>query len=80
MCNKYVFIIDKSTFFVYNLHMKTQNIIKKLNSNGWHKVRQSGSHAIFKNDQTNQTVPLPIKKDVKIGTLKSIERITGIKF
>jgi predicted RNA binding protein YcfA (HicA-like mRNA interferase family) len=61
--------------------MDSRIIIKLLQKNGWYKVDQSGSHIQFKHSSKKGrvTVPHP-KKDIPIGTLKSIERQAGIKF
>jgi predicted RNA binding protein YcfA (HicA-like mRNA interferase family) len=58
-----------------------RSIIKRLKENGWYEVAQSGSHIQFRHPQLKGrvTVPHP-KKDIPIGTLKSIERQSGIKF
>jgi len=61
--------------------MDSRSIIKMLKQNGWYEVAQSGSHIQFRHPQRKGrvTVPHP-KKDIPIGTLKSIERQSGIKF
>ncbi|CAB5081761.1 Uncharacterized protein Npun_F4007 [Olavius algarvensis associated proteobacterium Delta 3] len=61
--------------------MASRNVIKILKQHGWHKVAKVGSHCQFRHpDKKGRvTVPHP-KKDIPIGTLKSIERQSGIKF
>jgi predicted RNA binding protein YcfA (HicA-like mRNA interferase family) len=61
--------------------MDSRKIIKMLEKNGWYEVGQSGSHIQFRHPTINGrvTVPHP-KKDIPIGTLRSIERQSGIKF
>jgi predicted RNA binding protein YcfA (HicA-like mRNA interferase family) len=61
--------------------MKSRTIIKILEKHGWYKADQSGSHIQFRHPSKKGrvTVPHP-KKDIPIGTLKSIERQSGIKF
>jgi predicted RNA binding protein YcfA (HicA-like mRNA interferase family) len=61
--------------------MDSRVIIKMLQKDGWYKVDQSGSHTQLKHPSKKGrvTVPHP-KKDIPIGTLKSIERQAGIKF
>ncbi len=58
----------------------SQTIIKRLQAAGWHKVGQTGSHVHFKHSTKpgKVTVPHP-RKDFSIGTLKSIERQSGVK-
>lgn len=60
--------------------MDSREIIKALEKEGWYKVGQKGSHVQFRHParQGRTTVPHP-KKDIAIGTLKSIERQSGIK-
>lgn len=57
-----------------------REVIKILKSNGWMLKRTSGSHEIYVNPKG---ITCPIKctsKDIPNGTLKKIEKITGIKF
>jgi predicted RNA binding protein YcfA (HicA-like mRNA interferase family) len=65
---------------VYKYIMKAQDIIKALKSDGWKQVAQKGSHVQFKHPTKpgRVTVPHP-KKDVPIGTLRSVERQASIK-
>ena len=60
--------------------MHSREIIAKLQQNGWYEVGHSGSHKQFKHaDKKGRvTVPHP-KRDIPIGTLKSIEKQAGIK-
>ena len=61
--------------------MDSRAIIKMLKQNGWFKVASTGSHTQFRHPDIKGrvTVPHP-KKDIPVGTLKSIERQAGIKF
>jgi predicted RNA binding protein YcfA (HicA-like mRNA interferase family) len=61
--------------------MDSRMIIQILQREGWYKVDQSGSHIQFRHPMKKGrvTVPHP-KKDIPVGTLKSIERQSGIKF
>jgi len=61
--------------------MDSRQIIKILKQNGWYEIAKAGSHTQFRHRERKGrvTVPHP-KKDVPIGTLKSIERQSGIKF
>jgi predicted RNA binding protein YcfA (HicA-like mRNA interferase family) len=60
--------------------MKSADVIKKIEADGWYKVVQKGSHIQFKHPTKpgRVTVPHP-KKDIPIGTLKSIEKQADIK-
>jgi predicted RNA binding protein YcfA (HicA-like mRNA interferase family) len=59
----------------------SRKIIQILKKNGWYEVTKVGSHTQFRHPEIigRITVPHP-KKDIPIGTLKSIERQSGIKF
>ncbi|MDH3356629.1 MAG: type II toxin-antitoxin system HicA family toxin [Desulfobacteraceae bacterium] len=61
--------------------MDSRKIIKILKQNGWYEIAKAGSHTQFRHPERKGrvTVPHP-KKDIPIGTLKSIERQSGIKF
>jgi predicted RNA binding protein YcfA (HicA-like mRNA interferase family) len=60
--------------------MDSRDIIKELKQDGWYEVNQVGSHKQFshRKKQGRVTVPHP-KRDIPIGTLKSIEKQAGIK-
>jgi predicted RNA binding protein YcfA (HicA-like mRNA interferase family) len=59
--------------------MDSRTIIGKLEAAGWRRVGVKGSHHQFRHpDWPNRvTVPHP-KKDVPMGTIKSIERQSGL--
>jgi predicted RNA binding protein YcfA (HicA-like mRNA interferase family)/predicted RNase H-like HicB family nuclease len=61
--------------------MDSRKIIRILKQNGWYEIAKVGSHTQFRHPKRKGrvTVPHP-KKDIPIGTLKSIERQSGIKF
>ena len=60
--------------------MNSKEVIKRLEADGWYQVAKKGSHAQYKHPvKTGRvTVPHP-KRDLPIGTLKSIERQAGVK-
>ncbi|MBD0416168.1 type II toxin-antitoxin system HicA family toxin [Oryzicola mucosus] len=60
--------------------MKSAEIISFLEKDGWREVARKGSHVQFKHPHKpgRVTVPHP-KRDVPIGTLKSIEMQSGLK-
>lgn len=59
----------------------SREVIKILEADGWYEVRCVGDHHQFKHSAKKGcvTVTHPVK-DVPIGTLKGIERQSGIKF
>jgi predicted RNA binding protein YcfA (HicA-like mRNA interferase family) len=58
----------------------SREIIRLLEADGWFQVHASGSHHQFKHPTKpgRTTVPHP-RKDVPIGTIKSIEKQSGVK-
>ena len=60
--------------------MNSRDIIRAIELDGWYLVATSGSHSQFKHPTKpgRVTVPHP-KRDMPIGTLKSIEKQAGIK-
>ena len=60
--------------------MDSGTVISRIEAEGWCCVAQKGSHVQFKHPTKpgKTTVPHP-KKDLPIGTLKSIERQTGVR-
>jgi predicted RNA binding protein YcfA (HicA-like mRNA interferase family) len=60
---------------------KPGEVIRMLNKLGFQKIRQSGSHAVFKHpDGRWTTVPLHKGKDVAKGTLYKILKDVGISY
>jgi predicted RNA binding protein YcfA (HicA-like mRNA interferase family) len=57
----------------------SREVIAKLEAAGWSKVRTRGSHVRMTSPdgKRHATVPHP-KKDLKRGTLKAIEKDTGV--
>ena len=54
--------------------------MKRLRRAGWQEVRQSGSHKHLRHPDRRGTVTVPHPKaDLPIGTLKSIERQSGVE-
>jgi len=60
--------------------MRSADVIARLIADGWSEVARKGSHAQFKHGTKpgRVTVPHP-KRDIPIGTLKSIEKQSGVK-
>jgi predicted RNA binding protein YcfA (HicA-like mRNA interferase family) len=60
--------------------MKSKEIIKIIEADGWFEVRVNGSHHHFRHPTKTGVVTVPHpKSDMAIGTLKSIERQSGVK-
>lgn len=59
--------------------MNSKDIIIALEKDGWFQVAKKGSHTQFKHPtkKGRVTVPHP-KKDLPIGTVKSIEKQSGL--
>lgn len=62
------------------LTVTSREIIRRLERDGWYEVAQAGSHRQFKHATKpgRVTVPFP-RKDVPLGTLRSIEKQAGIE-
>jgi predicted RNA binding protein YcfA (HicA-like mRNA interferase family) len=60
--------------------MDSREIIRALKQDGWHEVAQVGSHTQFRHrdKKGGVTVPHP-KRDIPLGTMKSIEKQAGLK-
>ncbi|MCZ7462775.1 type II toxin-antitoxin system HicA family toxin [Rhizobium rhizogenes] len=60
--------------------MRSGDIISALKADGWYEASTKGSHVQFKHPTKpgRVTVPHP-KRDLPIGTLKSIEKQSGLK-
>jgi predicted RNA binding protein YcfA (HicA-like mRNA interferase family) len=57
-----------------------KQVIKLLKQHGFTEIRVSGSHHILAKDTLKVTVPVHGAADLKIGTLKSIEKQSGVTF
>lgn len=62
------------------LPMNSARVIALLRKDGWLEVAQKGSHIQFRHPTKpgRVTVPHP-KRDIPIGTLRSIEKQAGLK-
>ena len=59
--------------------MNGKQVIQRLKMNGFHVARTKGSHHVMKKGSVVFPVPVHGSKDLKIGTLKNIEKISGVK-
>lgn len=60
--------------------MKSLDLIKMIEADGWYEVRVSGSHHHFKHPTKKGVVTIPHpKKDLPSGTVKSILKQAGLK-
>ncbi|EXB07257.1 type II toxin-antitoxin system HicA family toxin [Acinetobacter baumannii] len=59
--------------------MKSLDLIKMIETDGWYEVRVSGSHHHFKHPTKKGLVTIPHpKKDLPNGTVKSILKQAGL--
>lgn len=60
--------------------MNSRDVIKALEAAGWCEVAHEGSHKQFKHPARpgRVTVPAP-RREIPLGTLKSIEKQSGVK-
>lgn len=60
--------------------MDSRTVIRKLEEAGWRLVRTRGSHHHFRHPERPGVVTVPHpRKDLPPGTLRSIERQSGVK-
>lgn len=60
--------------------MKSSSLIKMIEADGWYFVRTKGSHHHFKHPTKKGIVTIPHpKKDVPLGTVKSIIKQAGLE-
>jgi predicted RNA binding protein YcfA (HicA-like mRNA interferase family) len=72
--------IDRARYVCNITHMDSRAVIKALEADGWAHKRTTGSHWHFGHPAKPGlvTVPHP-KRDIPVGTLKAIERQSGLK-
>ncbi|WP_355662046.1 type II toxin-antitoxin system HicA family toxin [Halomonas salifodinae] len=60
--------------------VKSRDLIKELEADGWYLDRVRGSHHVFKHPNKPGAVPVPHpKKDLPPGTIHSIRKQAGLK-
>jgi len=61
-------------------HFSGTEVCRILEQHGFHQVRQRGSHAVMqqRDGMSTVTVPVPMHREVRIGTLMSIVRQSGV--
>lgn len=60
--------------------MRSAEVIRRIGKAGWIEVRQTGSHKPFRHATLPGTVTVTHpKSEMAIGTLKSIERPSGVR-
>jgi len=60
-------------------NIKSKGVVKILQKHGFEIKRQSGTHVIMRKGEI--TLPVPVHREtMPIGTLKSIEKQSGISF
>jgi predicted RNA binding protein YcfA (HicA-like mRNA interferase family) len=57
-----------------------EEVCRILETHGFRRVRQKGSHAIMQKQTSDSTitVPIPLHRELRIGTLQSIIRQSGL--
>ena len=57
-----------------------KELCRLLSQHGFQQVRQRGSHAVMqkRSDNSTVTVPVPMHDEIRIGTLQSIIRQSGL--
>ena len=61
-------------------HFSGEDVCRILTEHGFRLVRQRGSHAVMQKQAGNSTVtvPVPIHREIRIGTLLAIIRQSGV--
>jgi predicted RNA binding protein YcfA (HicA-like mRNA interferase family) len=61
--------------------MHSREVIKRLLADGWREVAQAGSHKQFKHaSKPGRVTVVHPRRDIPMGTLRSIEKQSGIRF
>ncbi|MGJ3523231.1 type II toxin-antitoxin system HicA family toxin [Nitratidesulfovibrio sp. D1] len=64
----------------YCLRMTSREVIRRLEAAGFERVSQRGSHLKLRHPDGRIVVVPDPRKDIKTGTLRSIEKQAGIRF
>jgi predicted RNA binding protein YcfA (HicA-like mRNA interferase family) len=58
--------------------VNSKQVVKRLQADGW-VIDRKTKHCILKKEGKTVPVPMHGNRDIAIGTLKQIERFTGVK-
>ena len=63
------------------LQMKSSELVRKFRQAGWIETRQTGSHIIFKNPKSLETISVPFhgSKEVATGLANKLLKQAGLK-
>jgi predicted RNA binding protein YcfA (HicA-like mRNA interferase family) len=75
-----LFGLDIVSKMIYHTCVAARTVISKLQDEGWEILRTKGSHVILGKGSQRTTIAKHGSKDIPIGTLKAIEKQTGVKF
>ena len=61
--------------------MKVGEFVRMLERDGWYRVRQSGSHAIYRHPTKPGLLSVPVHhgRDIPLGLLKRLLRDAGLQ-
>ena len=63
-----------------NTHMNSRDVISALKADGWFEVNHAGSHKQFRHPtKPGRVTVVHPSRDIPAGTLRSIEKQSGIK-
>ncbi len=63
-----------------NTHINSRDVISALRADGWFEVNHEGSHKQFKHStKTGRVTVVHPSRDIPGGTLRSIEKQSGLK-
>ena len=65
------------TYKAIGAKMKSRELIKRLQADGWVEARQNGSHITFKKEGTSHLITVPHPKELKKGLVRQIEKDAG---
>ena len=66
---------------MYDTHTNSREVIKALEADGWIEVAQKGSHRQFRHPaKPGRVTVVHPSKDFPVGTLRSMETQSGLKF
>lgn len=71
--------LDDTLVRKYIYTMNGKDIVKRLKEEGWEAAGSRGSHVKMKKGKARTTVPVHASKDLPTGTVKAIEKQTGVK-
>jgi predicted RNA binding protein YcfA (HicA-like mRNA interferase family) len=72
--------LDIAITYAHSMRMRVREVLRALEAAGWYRVPSKGGHLQFRHAERPGRVTVPVHggADIGIGTLRAIERQSGL--